>query len=51
MVKHVYYRVIWERGLIQALNNISSQDIDKLISSMNRRFHAVLASKGYKTTY
>ena len=37
--------------VIQALNNISSQDIDKLISSMNRRFHAVLASKGYKTTY
>ena len=37
--------------VIRALNRISSQDIDKLISSMTRRFEAVLASKGHKTKY
>ena len=37
--------------VLRALNDIPSQDIDKLISSMTRRFEAVLASKGHKTKY
>ena len=35
----------------RAFNNISIEEVEKLILSMARRTEAVLASKGYRTNY
>ena len=37
--------------VLRAFNNISIEEVDKLILSMARRIEAVLASKGYRTKY
>ena len=37
--------------VLRAFNNISIEEVDKLIISMARRIEAVLASKGYITKY
>ena len=37
--------------VLRAFNNISIEQVVKLILSMTRRIEAVLASKGYRTKY
>ena len=37
--------------VLRAFNNISIEQVDKLILSMTRRIEVVLASKGYRTKY
>ena len=37
--------------VLRAFNNISIEEVDKLILSMACRIEAVLASKGYRTKY
>ena len=41
----------FKERVLRAFNNISIEEVDKLIISMARRIEAVLASKGYITKY